>query len=94
MQRRFVVVALLFLSIGGMSAQRTPSQPIDEEYTRLIRQYLQDPRITTELVDHLPASATVPTPRKFFGHIAGAEGYLTYAEDVYRYMRALEAASQ
>ncbi len=30
---------------------------------------------------------------KFNGYIAGAEGHLTYAEDVYRYMRALEAAS-
>ena len=47
----------------------------------------------TELVDHLPASATVPSPLKFHGYIAGAEGKLTYAEDVYRYMRALEAAS-
>ena len=37
-------------------------QQIDEEYTRLIKQYLQDPRITTELVDHMPASDTVPSP--------------------------------
>ena len=35
-------------------------QKIDEEYTRLINEYLQDPRITTELVDHMPASDTVP----------------------------------
>ncbi|MBV8547443.1 MAG: hypothetical protein JO088_22085, partial [Acidobacteria bacterium] len=45
------------------------------------------------MVDHLPASAKVPTPLKFFGYIAGAEGHLTYSEDVNRYMRALEAAS-
>src|SRR4051812_30146599 len=45
------------------------------------------------MVDHLPASAKVPTPLKFFGYIAGAEGRLTYSEDVNRYMRALEAAS-
>jgi len=38
----------------------TAPQPVDEEYTKLIKQYLQDPRITTELVDHMPASATVP----------------------------------
>jgi hypothetical protein len=41
---------------------RNPNQPIDEEYTKKIKEYLQDPRITTELVDHLPASSTVPTP--------------------------------
>jgi hypothetical protein len=93
MQRRFVVVALLFLSIGGMSAQRTPSQPIDEEYTRLIRQYLQDPRITTELVDHLPASDRVPSPLKFFGRVIGTPGELTYAKDIERYYETIAKAS-
>ena len=65
----------------------------DSEYTEAIRRNTTEARFMTELVDHLPASATVPTPLKFHGYIAGQEGKLTYAEDVYRYMRALEAAS-
>ncbi|MEK6688904.1 MAG: hypothetical protein AABZ01_10665, partial [Gemmatimonadota bacterium] len=60
-------------------------QPVDEEYTRLIREHLRDARITTELVDHLPASATVPTPLKFHGRIVGQPGELTYAKDIQRY---------
>ncbi len=66
---------------------------IDEEYTKLIRQYLQDPRITTELVDHMPASDSVPSPLKFFGRIPGTPGELTYAKDIYRYYEALAKAS-
>jgi hypothetical protein len=66
---------------------------VDETYTAAIRKETTEPRFMTELVDHLPASATVPSPLKFHGYIAGAEGKLTYAEDVYRYMRALEAAT-
>lgn len=69
------------------------AQQNDEEYTKLIKQYLQDPRITTELVDHLPASTTVPTPLKFFGRIPGTPGELTYAKDIYRYYEALAKAS-
>jgi len=65
----------------------------DADYTRQIRQFTTEPRFLTELVDHLPASDHVPTPLKFLGYIAGAENHLTYAEDVHRYMRALEAAS-
>ena len=65
----------------------------DPEYTDAIKKNTTEPRFMTELVDHLPASATVPTPLKFHGYIAGQEGKLTYAEDVYRYMRALESAS-
>src|SRR5688572_9976631 len=77
---------------SGASATRT-AQPNDEEYTRKIKEYLQDPRITTELVDHLPASSTVPTPLKFLGRIVGTPGELTYAKDIHRYFDALDAAS-
>src|SRR5215467_14081987 len=69
------------------------SQKLDEEYTKLIKEYLQDPRITTEYVDHMPASDTVPSPLKFLGRIPGKPGELTYAEDIYRYYEALAKAS-
>src|SRR5205823_319926 len=68
-------------------------QKMDEEYTRLIKEYLQDPRITTDLVDHMPASDTVPSPLKFLGRIPGKPGELTYARDIYRYYEALAKAS-
>ena len=69
-------------------------QKIDEEYTKLIKQYLQDPRISTEFVDHMPASDTVPSPLKFFGRIPGTPGELTYAKDINRYYEALAKASK
>jgi hypothetical protein len=69
-------------------------QKLDEEYTKLIKQYLQDPRISTELVDHMPASDTVPSPLKFLGRIPGTPGELTYAKDINRYYDALAKASK
>ena len=80
-------LALLLLIATTAFAQ------VDEQYTEAIRRQTTDPRFVTELVDHLPASATVPTPLQFHGYIAGQERKLTYAEDVHRYMRALESAS-
>ena len=65
----------------------------DVEYTKKIREFTTGPQFSTELVDHLPASARVPSPLQFLGYIAGAENHLTYAEDVNRYMRAVEAAT-
>ena len=95
--------AVLALAVGSsyvstpVAAQSKTAKPAlqknDEEYTRLIKQNLQDPRITTELVDHLPASDTVPTPLKFLGHIVGAPGELTYAKDIHRYYEALAKAA-
>jgi len=84
--KRFALLALL-------ASTALAQQQNDAEYTRQIKQFTTGPQFITEMVDHLPASARVPTPLKFFGYIAGADGHLTYSEDVNRYMRALEAAS-
>ncbi len=69
------------------------AQKIDAEYTAKIKEFTQDPRVITELVDHLPASDTVPSPLKFFGRIPGTPDELTYYKDILRYMEALEKAS-
>ena len=80
---------------AAKSAKAKGDQPQkrDEEYTALIKKYLNDSRITTELVDHMPASDTVPSPLKFLGRIPGTPGELTYARDIYRYYDALAKAS-
>src|SRR4029450_2633408 len=72
---------------------QSSGQAVDKEYTKKIKEYLQDARITTELVDHLPASDTVPSPLKFLGRIVGTPGELTYAKDIHRYYAALAQAS-
>jgi hypothetical protein len=87
---RALLAAALFIPVALIAQQ---SQPIDSAYTARIRELLQDPRISTELVDHLPASATVPSPLKFFGRIPGTVGELTYAADIHRYYFALDSAS-
>jgi hypothetical protein len=81
------------LSTSPAHAQAARPQAIDAAYTAKIKEYLTDPRITTELVDHLPASATVPSPLKFFGRIVGTPGELTYARDIHRYMKAVADAA-
>src|ERR1700719_1426378 len=103
LQHFLLTVALLLAPVYAQNKKTNPPpaaaeaapapQKVDEEYTKLIKQYLQDARVTTELVDHMPASATVPSPLKFFGRIPGTPGELTYAEDINRYYEALAKAS-
>src|SRR4051794_2770118 len=69
------------------------AQKVDADYTAKIKAATADPRILTELVDHLPASDKVPTPLKFLGYIPGEPGKLTYHKDIVRYMEALDTAS-
>ncbi|HEY1951892.1 MAG TPA: M14 family zinc carboxypeptidase, partial [Gemmatimonadaceae bacterium] len=72
---------------------RDPNQPIDEDYTRKIREYTTEPFFLSPLVDYLPASSTVPTPKVVLGDIAGARNNLPYSKDVYAYMRLLAKAT-
>src|ERR1700761_6664777 len=95
---RCIIAALLLLSAATLTfAQvkpgRDPNQPIDEEYTRKIREYTTEPFFLSPLFDYLPASANVPTPKAVLGDVAGAPGKLPYSHEVYRYMRMLEKAS-
>ena len=69
---------------------RDANQPIDEEYTKKIREYTTEPFFNSPLTDYLPASKTVPTPKVVLGDVAGAPNILPYAEEVYQYMRMLE----
>jgi hypothetical protein len=75
------------------SFARDPKIPIDQEYTNKIKEYTTEPYFTSPLVDYLPASKTVPTPKAVLGDVAGAPGKLPYAEEVYQYMRMLEKAA-
>ena len=88
-----LTAAVLTAWVPAVHAQAVQKQ--DEEYTKRIKQFLTDPRISTELVDHLPASDKVPTTLKFKGieRIVGTPGYLTYAADIHRYMKAIADAA-
>src|SRR5215204_2172168 len=69
----------------------TPAtQPIDAGYTESILKNTTDKMFLTELVDHLPASAKVPTPEKVLGYPIGTPNKLTYTKDQHRYYRELE----
>src|SRR5947209_20033118 len=72
---------------------RDAAQPVDDEYTRKIREYTTETFFNSPLTDYLPASPNVPTPKAVLGDVAGAPNKLPYAEDVYRYLRMLEKAS-
>jgi hypothetical protein len=72
---------------------RDPNQPIDEEYTKGIKKYTTETYFSSPLVDYLPASKTVPTPKAVLGDVAGAEGKLPYSKEVYDYMRLLAKAT-
>jgi hypothetical protein len=87
-----LAVAAVLLAPAATLAQ----QPNDSAYTARIRELTPTDstwKFTTELVDHLPASATVPSPLKVLGYVPGTIARLAYVEELNRYFRAVEKAS-
>ena len=87
-----VMTALITLAPAAGGAQ----QAIDSTYTAAIRQLTPTDvrwKFSTELVDYLPASSTVPTPLKALGYVPGTVGHLSHVADINKYFRALAAAS-
>ena len=95
------VVSVLLLFSAPIFAQNnsdnprytTPTNPLDTAYGAKIAEYTTEKYFMTELVDHLPLSDKVPSPEKILGYAVGTPNKLTYTKDLYRYFRALAAAS-
>ena len=80
---------MVYTVIAALALQ----QPVDSAYTAKIRELTTEPRFNTELTDHLPADARVPTPLKALGYVPGTVGKLSYVADITRYFRTLDEAS-
>jgi len=81
---RLPLASFVFLCVAAISGNaqyklmRDASQPVDDDYTKKIREYTTEPFFNSPLTDYLPASATVPTPKAVLGDVAGAPGKLPY----------------
>jgi hypothetical protein len=91
MLRRSLLSALV-VAAAPAAAQQT----IDSTYTAQIRALTPSDSVwkfSTELVDYLPASSTVPTPLAALGYVPGTVGRLSYVADITRYFKAVADAS-
>jgi len=86
-------VAGLVLTTPIARAQMRGPDRIDAEYTKRIGETTRDKRISTEYVDYLPASSTVPTPLAHFGHIIGEYGVLDKSGPMNAYLQAIANAA-
>ncbi|MBN2265221.1 MAG: hypothetical protein JW775_05330, partial [Candidatus Aminicenantes bacterium] len=92
-RRAAAVTLALALFLGLALTPALAQQKIHEEYTKKIREFTTDAHFSTKYVDYLPYAEGVPTPLEVLGRIAGAKDVLSYSADVYKYMRALAAAT-
>jgi hypothetical protein len=86
------VLALTLLAPSA-NAQSGGGQATDADFAARVREWTTQPEFLSPLVDHLPVSDRVPSPKEILGHHAGAPRELTYYAEMLEYYRALAAAS-
>src|SRR4029453_18547500 len=57
------------VDLSNAKPGRDPNQPIDSAYTAKIKEYTTETFFLSPLVDYLPASKNVPTPKVVLGDI-------------------------
>ncbi len=88
--------ALASAALLALPALALAQQPIDSAYSARIKELTPTDarwKFTTELVETLPASNTVPTPLKILGYVPGTIGKLSHVADINRYFKAVADAS-
>jgi hypothetical protein len=87
---------ILCLAVSTASLAQAPelssnSQAQDDEFARRVREWTTRPEFMSPLVDHLPVSAGIPSPKDILGYYIGAPRVLTYYSSVLNYYRTLAA---
>ncbi len=83
-----VIAAAVATPLAGQA-----QQAMDPTFAQHQKAWTTKPEFSSPLVDHLPASDTIPTPRAVLGHDIGAPRVLDHYADLIKYYRALAAKS-
>jgi len=86
----FFILTAVFLIFSPV---RSFQQAVNEDYTKKIKEHTTEDFFLTELVNHLPASDSVPTPEDILGVIAGAPDVLHYTGEIEKYLKAVAESS-
>ena len=84
---RSILLALLPVSL------LTAQPQMDADFAKSVKEWTTKPEFVSPLVDHLPKSTSVPSPKDILGHHIGAPKKLAYYGEILTYYRALAAKS-
>ncbi len=85
---------ILLAGLGVSALLAAPPQAQDDEFAQSVKQWTTAPEFMSPLVDHLPKANGIPSPKDVLGYHIGTPKKLTHTADIYRYYRALAAASK
>ena len=81
------------MAAGLLAGAAGAQQGMDPDFARSVKEWTTRPEFSTPLVDHLPLSSTIPSPKQGFGSHIGAPGVLHSQPEINAYFRKLAAAA-
>jgi hypothetical protein len=69
------------------------AQTMDPDFAKMVNEWTTRPEFMSPLVDHLPVSSTIPSPKSVFGDHIGVPNKLHSQEQIVDYFRRLAAAA-
>jgi len=94
MRTLIILTSIVFLFTILFPSPIYAQQEIDKESTKLIKEYTTDERFLNSLIDHIPESDTIPSPREILVYVVGTPKKLTYYDDLIRYLKVLAESSE
>ncbi len=93
--RLMVLLTVTQFFVTGAATAQDPYAPDRPEpgSVEAIEHFTTDPRFSSPWVAYVPESSTVPSPADVLGYVAGAAGELTHTDNIYRYFKELDRAS-
>lgn len=85
-----LALCIFAAAVGFPAGAQQQDDPVFAAHQRL---WTTRPEFSSPLVDHLPLSSDLPTPRQVLGDDIGAPRVLHYYADIMKYYRALAAKS-
>ncbi|MEX0879325.1 MAG: M14 family zinc carboxypeptidase [Thermoanaerobaculia bacterium] len=90
---RYACLCLVLIGPAAAPAQDYAPDVPEAGSVEAIAKFTTEPRFGNPWVAYVPSSATVPSPTKSLGHVAGAAGELSRTSQIYGYFRELAKAS-
>lgn len=69
------------------------AQAMDPDFAKAVKEWTTRPEFLSPLVDHLPLSTTIPSPKAVLGDYVGVPNKLHHQEEIVAYFRKLQAAA-
>jgi hypothetical protein len=83
----------LLCGAAVLLAGAAQAQPMDPDFAKTVKEWTTRPEFLSPLVDHLPLSDTIPSPKKVLGDHIGVPNKLHHQDEILAYYRALEKAA-